>query len=119
MLLTCPKALCNGYYQLLIINDFCCSRSLTLHPDKVRVASGQTSGVDKDGKVTDVAIPVVNTFFTFLDSYIFFIFLLFYLYWLIYVYFTWLLMNNLFVIMSSFFLILPYALPFSMVRYMA
>ncbi len=25
--------------------------SLAIHPDKVRVASGQTSGVDKDGKV--------------------------------------------------------------------
>ena len=31
----------------------CCDvfRSLTIHPDKVRVASGQTAGVDKDGKV--------------------------------------------------------------------
>uniref|UniRef100_A0A7N8XT70 EMAP like 3 n=1 Tax=Mastacembelus armatus TaxID=205130 RepID=A0A7N8XT70_9TELE len=27
-----------------------CVRCLTLHPDKVRVASGQTAGVDKDGK---------------------------------------------------------------------
>ncbi|KAG7280437.1 hypothetical protein CRUP_028177 [Coryphaenoides rupestris] len=27
-----------------------CVRCLTLHPDKVRMASGQTSGVDKDGK---------------------------------------------------------------------
>ncbi|XP_068163733.1 echinoderm microtubule-associated protein-like 3 isoform X1 [Antennarius striatus] len=27
-----------------------CVRCLTIHPDKVRVASGQTSGVDKDGK---------------------------------------------------------------------
>lgn len=25
--------------------------SLAIHPDKVRVASGQTAGVDKDGKV--------------------------------------------------------------------
>uniref|UniRef100_A0A8C6PU43 EMAP like 3 n=1 Tax=Nothobranchius furzeri TaxID=105023 RepID=A0A8C6PU43_NOTFU len=29
-----------------------CVRCLTLHPDKVRVASGQTAGMDKDGKVT-------------------------------------------------------------------
>uniref|UniRef100_A0A8C8FP86 EMAP like 3 n=1 Tax=Oncorhynchus tshawytscha TaxID=74940 RepID=A0A8C8FP86_ONCTS len=28
-----------------------CVRCLTIHPDKVRVASGQTAGVDKDGKV--------------------------------------------------------------------
>uniref|UniRef100_A0A8C6VXH9 EMAP like 3 n=1 Tax=Nothobranchius furzeri TaxID=105023 RepID=A0A8C6VXH9_NOTFU len=27
-----------------------CVRCLTLHPDKVRVASGQTAGMDKDGK---------------------------------------------------------------------
>uniref|UniRef100_A0A8C8FMH1 EMAP like 3 n=1 Tax=Oncorhynchus tshawytscha TaxID=74940 RepID=A0A8C8FMH1_ONCTS len=27
-----------------------CVRCLTIHPDKVRVASGQTAGVDKDGK---------------------------------------------------------------------
>ncbi|XP_074480612.1 echinoderm microtubule-associated protein-like 2 isoform X1 [Sebastes fasciatus] len=27
-----------------------CVRCLTVHPDKVRVASGQTAGVDKDGK---------------------------------------------------------------------
>ncbi|CAN9509779.1 unnamed protein product [Ophioblennius macclurei] len=27
-----------------------CVRCLTVHPDKVRVASGQTSGMDKDGK---------------------------------------------------------------------
>ncbi|XP_061619079.1 echinoderm microtubule-associated protein-like 3 isoform X2 [Phyllopteryx taeniolatus] len=27
-----------------------CVRCLTLHPDKVRIASGQTAGVDKDGK---------------------------------------------------------------------
>uniref|UniRef100_A0AAQ4RIW8 EMAP like 3 n=1 Tax=Gasterosteus aculeatus aculeatus TaxID=481459 RepID=A0AAQ4RIW8_GASAC len=27
-----------------------CVRCLTLHPDKVRMASGQTAGVDKDGK---------------------------------------------------------------------
>ncbi|XP_051935744.1 echinoderm microtubule-associated protein-like 3 [Hippocampus zosterae] len=27
-----------------------CVRCLALHPDKVRIASGQTSGVDKDGK---------------------------------------------------------------------
>uniref|UniRef100_A0A8C3GC86 EMAP like 3 n=1 Tax=Cyclopterus lumpus TaxID=8103 RepID=A0A8C3GC86_CYCLU len=34
-----------------------CVRCLTVHPDKVRVASGQTAGVDKDGKVTTAVMP--------------------------------------------------------------
>ena len=41
--------LCDVLYLHVLFTVSC---SLTLHPDNVRVASGQTSGVDKDGKVT-------------------------------------------------------------------
>uniref|UniRef100_A0A8C4H7K4 EMAP like 3 n=1 Tax=Dicentrarchus labrax TaxID=13489 RepID=A0A8C4H7K4_DICLA len=39
-----------------------CVRCLTLHPDKVRVASGQTAGVDKDGKVTTTSLKDIKKF---------------------------------------------------------
>uniref|UniRef100_A0A8C5H325 HELP domain-containing protein n=1 Tax=Gouania willdenowi TaxID=441366 RepID=A0A8C5H325_GOUWI len=35
-----------------------CVRCLTLHPDKVRVASGQTAGVDKDGKALQACVHI-------------------------------------------------------------
>ncbi|XP_054609155.1 echinoderm microtubule-associated protein-like 3 isoform X4 [Dunckerocampus dactyliophorus] len=35
-----------------------CVRCLTLHPDKVRIASGQTAGVDKDGKPLQPCIHI-------------------------------------------------------------
>uniref|UniRef100_A0A3Q2WTX7 EMAP like 3 n=1 Tax=Haplochromis burtoni TaxID=8153 RepID=A0A3Q2WTX7_HAPBU len=35
-----------------------CVRCLTLHPDKVRVASGQTAGVDKDGKPLQLCVYI-------------------------------------------------------------
>lgn len=35
-----------------------CVRCLTLHPDKVRVASGQTAGVDKDGKAVQPCVYI-------------------------------------------------------------
>ncbi|XP_078064374.1 uncharacterized protein LOC144490512, partial [Mustelus asterias] len=35
-----------------------CVRCLAVHPDRVRIASGQTSGVDKDGKV--LSLPVLT-----------------------------------------------------------
>ncbi|KAF3836751.1 hypothetical protein F7725_004215 [Dissostichus mawsoni] len=38
-----------------------CVRCLTLHPDKVRVASGQTAGVDKDGKPLQPCVYIWNS----------------------------------------------------------
>ncbi|XP_068443305.1 echinoderm microtubule-associated protein-like 3 isoform X1 [Clinocottus analis] len=38
-----------------------CVRCLTLHPDKVRVASGQTAGVDKDGKPLQPCVHIWNS----------------------------------------------------------
>lgn len=35
-----------------------CAPSLAVHPDRVRVASGQAAGVDKDGKVSEGLGPV-------------------------------------------------------------
>ncbi|XP_075896530.1 echinoderm microtubule-associated protein-like 3 isoform X2 [Nelusetta ayraudi] len=35
-----------------------CVRCLTLHPDKVRVASGQTAGVDKDNKPLQLCVHI-------------------------------------------------------------
>nr|XP_061815990.1 echinoderm microtubule-associated protein-like 3 isoform X1 [Nerophis lumbriciformis] len=35
-----------------------CVRCLTLHPDKVRIASGQTAGVDKDGKTVQQCVHI-------------------------------------------------------------
>nr|XP_020450574.1 echinoderm microtubule-associated protein-like 3 isoform X1 [Monopterus albus]XP_020450575.1 echinoderm microtubule-associated protein-like 3 isoform X1 [Monopterus albus] len=35
-----------------------CVRCLTLHPDKVRVASGQSAGVDKDGKPLQACVYI-------------------------------------------------------------
>ncbi|KAG2469234.1 EMAL4 protein, partial [Polypterus senegalus] len=37
-----------------------CVRCLAVHPDKVRVATGQTAGVDKDGKSTNEAVFAVE-----------------------------------------------------------
>lgn len=38
-------------YNVLTFSSYFLACSLAIHPDKVRVASGQTAGVDKDGKV--------------------------------------------------------------------
>ncbi|XP_063756609.1 echinoderm microtubule-associated protein-like 3 isoform X2 [Eleginops maclovinus] len=38
-----------------------CVRCLTLHPDKVRVASGQSAGVDKDGKPLQPCVNIWNS----------------------------------------------------------
>lgn len=38
--------------KLLLILLF----SLSIHPDKIRIATGQIAGVDKDGRVSDTVL---------------------------------------------------------------
>lgn len=51
----------------------CASRpSLTIHPDKVRVASGQMAGVDKDGKVSRNSPGAIRESMNWIHSYDFY-----------------------------------------------
>ena len=43
------------YLKLLLILLF----SLAIHPDKIRIATGQIAGVDKDGRVSGTVLCIL------------------------------------------------------------
>lgn len=58
LLCRCRKGVLGGLERLTAFHRVCSPPlSLAVHPDGVRVASGQTAGVDKDGKVRPKSNP--------------------------------------------------------------
>ncbi len=41
--------------NVLLSLNVCFSSSLAVHPDKIRIATGQIAGVDKDGRVSFIS----------------------------------------------------------------
>jgi len=41
--------------SVLLSLNVCFSSSLAVHPDKIRIATGQIAGVDKDGRVSFIS----------------------------------------------------------------
>lgn len=43
---------------VVMCSVLCVLASLAIHPDKIRIATGQIAGVDKDGKVTQAVLSL-------------------------------------------------------------
>lgn len=48
------------YWLLVLVTSSLSVRSLAIHPDKIRIATGQIAGVDKDGRVSTTFTSCLN-----------------------------------------------------------